>query len=256
MKLVSPWYLLQILGKHLMEFAYKKHINKYQCHLKKNLSSWLRKCGNCSSPPSACGNCTTQCQQGALSKLQQLKEHHQSHNSLELLAIFLYIIFTLNLVCDLLAIISSRSVTPFWSKQPKFLWGLFVHCNFWVLEFTIYFSCNKKIENIILCVKLEWYLMGSWKTAHRAKLCVNIPGWQNNDKDRIFVNLMGSQSLILCLFLTRVLFVSVFGLIRHSNHFSIPPLSLLLSVIYRKLSSMLARLYQMLAFHRWVPYKY
>lgn len=50
-----------------------------------------------------------------IAPLSVSKEHHQSYNSLELLAIaiFLYIIFTLNLVCELLTISSSRNVTPF-----------------------------------------------------------------------------------------------------------------------------------------------
>lgn len=65
--------LLQVLRNCSIKFTYNEYINKYQCQLKKYLSSWLRKCGNCSSPSSACGNCTTQCQQGASSKLQQLR---------------------------------------------------------------------------------------------------------------------------------------------------------------------------------------
>lgn len=91
-----------------------------------------------------------------------VSKEHQSYNSLELLAtaIFLYVMFTLILVCELLTIISSRSITPFWSKQPKFLSSLSVHHNFWVLEFTIYFSCNKKFENIILCAKVRMMLGG------------------------------------------------------------------------------------------------
>lgn len=89
-----------------------------------------------------------------IAPLSVSEEHHQSYNSLELpaIAIFLYIILTLNLVCELLTIITSRSVTPLfgWSKQPKFLSSVFVHCNFWMLEFTIHFSCNTKFQNIIL----------------------------------------------------------------------------------------------------------
>lgn len=54
-------------------------------------------------------------QRVVIAPLNVSKEHHQSYNSLGLLAIaiFLYTIFTLNLVCELLTIISSRSLTPF-----------------------------------------------------------------------------------------------------------------------------------------------
>lgn len=43
------------------------------------------------------------------------KEHNQSYNSIGLpaIAIFLYIMFTLNLVCELLTVISTRNVTFF-----------------------------------------------------------------------------------------------------------------------------------------------
>lgn len=63
--------VLKIPGKDFIEAAYDMHTTTYWCR-KATLCSWLRKCGNCSFSPSACGNCTTQCQQGASSKLQQL----------------------------------------------------------------------------------------------------------------------------------------------------------------------------------------
>jgi len=57
-----------------------------------------------------------------MAPLSVSNEHQQSYNNLELLAItiLLYTTFTLNLACELLTIISSRSVIPFRSKQPKF----------------------------------------------------------------------------------------------------------------------------------------
>lgn len=128
--------VLQILRKCFIKFTYIEYINKYQCQLKKYLSSWLRKCGNCSSPSSACGNCTTQCQQGASSKLQHLRA---SSNSI-------YVILTLNLVCELLTTVSSsRSVTLFLTKQPKFLRSLFVHCKLESLNLQFTFLVIKKL---------------------------------------------------------------------------------------------------------------